>query len=239
MRSVTDGGLPGAGSKTTCAAAAIRRPCCSAIHVPGLGRRLRAARRVRADDRRIRRHGRLAEAQHHRPPAGRRPVTGRDGHRDGCRRRARAHQRVRRGRHRRRPGPDGTGARHPPARRGGRAARCRPPGRAGRIPLQARAAGRRAAQRLRIAPQSVAGTGAMLTDATRAAITAGFGVPVSNSFACTEGLARPERARRASAHLRHRLVHRRARRRPRRTGYPTGRPRPRCSSPTCTTSPSR
>ena len=29
----------------------------------------------------------------------------------------------------------------------------------------------------------------MLTDATRAAITAGFGVPVINSFACTEGLA--------------------------------------------------
>ena len=45
------------------------------------------------------------------------------------------------------------------------------------------------AGRLRIAPQSVAGTGAMLTDATRAAITAGFGVPVINSFACTEGLA--------------------------------------------------
>jgi phenylacetate-CoA ligase len=35
----------------------------------------------------------------------------------------------------------------------------------------------------------VAATSAMLTDATRAAITAGFGVPVSNSFACTEGLA--------------------------------------------------
>jgi phenylacetate-coenzyme A ligase PaaK-like adenylate-forming protein len=42
--------------------------------------------------------------------------------------------------------------------------------------------------RLRIAPQSVAGTGEMLTDATRAAITGGFGVPVINSFACTEGL---------------------------------------------------
>ena len=42
---------------------------------------------------------------------------------------------------------------------------------------------------LRIAPLSVAGTSAMLTDATRTAITAGFGVPVINSFACTEGLA--------------------------------------------------
>jgi phenylacetate-CoA ligase len=45
------------------------------------------------------------------------------------------------------------------------------------------------AGRLRIAPRSVAGTSAMLTGATRAAITAGFGVPVINSFACTEGLA--------------------------------------------------
>jgi phenylacetate-CoA ligase len=44
------------------------------------------------------------------------------------------------------------------------------------------------AGRLRIAPQSVAGTSEALTDATRAAITAGFGVPVRNSFACTEGL---------------------------------------------------
>ena len=35
----------------------------------------------------------------------------------------------------------------------------------------------------------MAATSAMLTDATRAAITAGFGVPVINSFACTEGLA--------------------------------------------------
>ena len=42
---------------------------------------------------------------------------------------------------------------------------------------------------LRIAPQSVAGTSEALTDAARAAITAGFGVPVINSFACTEGLA--------------------------------------------------
>ena len=44
------------------------------------------------------------------------------------------------------------------------------------------------AGRLRIAPQSVAGTSEVLTDAARAAITAGFGVPVRNSFACTEGL---------------------------------------------------
>jgi len=44
------------------------------------------------------------------------------------------------------------------------------------------------AGRLRIAPQSVTTTSAMLTDATRAAITAGFGFPVINSFACTEGL---------------------------------------------------
>ena len=35
----------------------------------------------------------------------------------------------------------------------------------------------------------MAGTSEALTDAARAAITAGFGVPVINSFACTEGLA--------------------------------------------------
>ncbi|MDQ6898364.1 MAG: hypothetical protein M3072_02465 [Candidatus Dormibacteraeota bacterium] len=44
------------------------------------------------------------------------------------------------------------------------------------------------AGRLRIAPQSVVGTSEMLTAANRAAITAGFGVPVANSFSSTEGL---------------------------------------------------
>ena len=44
------------------------------------------------------------------------------------------------------------------------------------------------AGRLHIAPRSVGTTSEMLTDANRAAITAAFGVPVVNSFACTEGL---------------------------------------------------
>ena len=44
------------------------------------------------------------------------------------------------------------------------------------------------AGRLQIAPRSVDTTSEMLTDANRAAITAAFGVPVVNSFACTEGL---------------------------------------------------
>jgi phenylacetate-coenzyme A ligase PaaK-like adenylate-forming protein len=44
------------------------------------------------------------------------------------------------------------------------------------------------AGRLRIAPQSVTAVGEMLTAPGRAAITAGFGVPVACSFASTEGL---------------------------------------------------
>ena len=44
------------------------------------------------------------------------------------------------------------------------------------------------AGRLRIAPQSVGATSEMLTDASRVAITAAFGLPVLNSFASTEGL---------------------------------------------------
>ncbi len=49
-------------------------------------------------------------------------------------------------------------------------------------------AGEQRAGRLRIAPYSVGATSEMLTGANRAAITAAFGVPVTNSFASTEGL---------------------------------------------------
>ena len=49
-------------------------------------------------------------------------------------------------------------------------------------------AGEQRAGRLHIAPQSIGTTSEMLTGSNRAAITAGFGVPVANSFACTEGL---------------------------------------------------
>jgi phenylacetate-coenzyme A ligase PaaK-like adenylate-forming protein len=44
------------------------------------------------------------------------------------------------------------------------------------------------AARLRIAPRSVVATSELLTDEDRAAITAAFGVPVTNQFASTEGL---------------------------------------------------
>jgi phenylacetate-CoA ligase len=44
------------------------------------------------------------------------------------------------------------------------------------------------AGRLHIAPHSVGATSEMLTEPNRAAITAAFGVPVTNSFASTEGL---------------------------------------------------
>ncbi len=46
----------------------------------------------------------------------------------------------------------------------------------------------REAGRLRISPRLVIATAEMLTEATRAAITSGFGVPVVNAFASTEGL---------------------------------------------------
>jgi phenylacetate-coenzyme A ligase PaaK-like adenylate-forming protein len=51
-----------------------------------------------------------------------------------------------------------------------------------------RLAAEQRAGRLRIRPHSVGVTSEMLTDASRAAITAAFGVPVVNSFASTEGL---------------------------------------------------
>ena len=44
------------------------------------------------------------------------------------------------------------------------------------------------AGRLRIAPEAVIASSEMLTDADRAAITGGFGIPLVNSFASTEGL---------------------------------------------------
>jgi phenylacetate-CoA ligase len=49
-------------------------------------------------------------------------------------------------------------------------------------------AGEQLAGRLRIAPRSVTSSGEMLGDTERATITAGFGVPVINMFASTEGL---------------------------------------------------
>lgn len=52
----------------------------------------------------------------------------------------------------------------------------------------AQLAGEQRAGRLRIAPQSVAAMGEVLTGADRAAITAGFGVPVVDQFVSTEGL---------------------------------------------------
>jgi phenylacetate-CoA ligase len=56
------------------------------------------------------------------------------------------------------------------------------PGRLAQLAAEQRAG------RLRIAPQSVGSTSEMLTDPSRAAIAAAFGVPVTDSFASTEGL---------------------------------------------------
>ena len=65
----------------------------------------------------------------------------------------------------------------------------RPPALMGYPTQLARLATEQRAGRLRIAPRSVIATSELLTDEDRAAITTAFGVPVTNQFASTEGLA--------------------------------------------------
>jgi len=70
----------------------------------------------------------------------------------------------------------------------GRLNALQPPALVGYPSRLAQLAAEQRAGRLRITPEAVIASSEMLTDADRAAITGGFGVPLVNSFASTEGL---------------------------------------------------